>query len=75
MLWPQRSDCALEYSSVPTAHLLPTYYLPPETQGLRSIHNSCLCVFFGYMVSVDGFHLACCRRSIYQRVDTKAMPL
>uniref|UniRef100_A0A674NJS6 Tetratricopeptide repeat domain 17 n=1 Tax=Takifugu rubripes TaxID=31033 RepID=A0A674NJS6_TAKRU len=34
MLWPQRSDCALEYSSVPTAHLLPTYYLPPETQGL-----------------------------------------
>ncbi|XP_011608201.1 tetratricopeptide repeat protein 17 [Takifugu rubripes] len=37
MLWPQRSDCALEYSSVPTAHLLPTYYLPPETQGLSPV--------------------------------------
>ncbi|CAF99942.1 unnamed protein product, partial [Tetraodon nigroviridis] len=35
MLWPQRSNCALEYSSVPAAYLLPTYYLPPETQGLR----------------------------------------
>uniref|UniRef100_A0A8C4IC36 Tetratricopeptide repeat domain 17 n=1 Tax=Dicentrarchus labrax TaxID=13489 RepID=A0A8C4IC36_DICLA len=38
MLWPQRSDCANEYPSVPPAHLLPTYYLPPETQGLRSVH-------------------------------------
>ncbi|KAI3377394.1 hypothetical protein L3Q82_008582, partial [Scortum barcoo] len=34
MLWPQRSDCSEEYPSVPPAHLLPTYYLPPETQGL-----------------------------------------
>uniref|UniRef100_A0AAQ4RBY9 Tetratricopeptide repeat domain 17 n=1 Tax=Gasterosteus aculeatus aculeatus TaxID=481459 RepID=A0AAQ4RBY9_GASAC len=33
-LWPQRADCADEYPSVPSAHLLPTYYLPPETQGL-----------------------------------------
>uniref|UniRef100_H2UXF2 Tetratricopeptide repeat domain 17 n=1 Tax=Takifugu rubripes TaxID=31033 RepID=H2UXF2_TAKRU len=46
MLWPQRSDCALEYSSVPTAHLLPTYYLPPETQGLRIDFNqrTCMCL-------------------------------
>uniref|UniRef100_A0A3Q2V779 Tetratricopeptide repeat domain 17 n=1 Tax=Haplochromis burtoni TaxID=8153 RepID=A0A3Q2V779_HAPBU len=36
MLWPQRSDCAHEYPSVPPAHLLPTYYLSPESQGIRS---------------------------------------
>uniref|UniRef100_A0AAX7VM41 Tetratricopeptide repeat domain 17 n=1 Tax=Astatotilapia calliptera TaxID=8154 RepID=A0AAX7VM41_ASTCA len=34
MLWPQRSDCAHEYPSVPPAHLLPTYYLSPESQGI-----------------------------------------
>uniref|UniRef100_A0A3Q3MJ49 Tetratricopeptide repeat domain 17 n=1 Tax=Mastacembelus armatus TaxID=205130 RepID=A0A3Q3MJ49_9TELE len=38
MLWPQRPDCSQEYPSVPPAHLLPTYYLLPETQGLRSVH-------------------------------------
>uniref|UniRef100_A0A3Q1G2M5 Tetratricopeptide repeat domain 17 n=1 Tax=Acanthochromis polyacanthus TaxID=80966 RepID=A0A3Q1G2M5_9TELE len=37
VLWPQRADCDREYPSVPAAHLLPTYYLPPETQGLRSV--------------------------------------
>ncbi|KAM3625402.1 uncharacterized protein V6R79_011527 [Siganus canaliculatus] len=37
MLWPQRSDCVLEYPSVPPSHLLPTYYLPPETQGLSPL--------------------------------------
>uniref|UniRef100_A0A3B4EZ55 Tetratricopeptide repeat domain 17 n=1 Tax=Pundamilia nyererei TaxID=303518 RepID=A0A3B4EZ55_9CICH len=37
MLWPQRSDCAHEYPSVPPAHLLPTYYLSPESQGIRSV--------------------------------------
>ncbi|KAI4830004.1 hypothetical protein KUCAC02_001658 [Chaenocephalus aceratus] len=37
MLWPQRSDCAHEYPSVPPAHLLPTFYLPPETQGLSPV--------------------------------------
>ncbi|TMS13138.1 Tetratricopeptide repeat protein 17 [Larimichthys crocea] len=37
MLWPQRSDCAHEYPSIPPAHLLPTYYLPPETQGLSPV--------------------------------------
>uniref|UniRef100_A0A3B4UTP3 Tetratricopeptide repeat domain 17 n=1 Tax=Seriola dumerili TaxID=41447 RepID=A0A3B4UTP3_SERDU len=39
ILWPQRTDCAHEYPSVPPAHLLPTYYLPPETQALRSVHT------------------------------------
>lgn len=38
MLWPQKSDCAHEYPSVPPPHLLPTYYLSPETQGLRLVH-------------------------------------
>eukprot|EP00064_Thunnus_orientalis_P010540 superscaffoldBa00001440_g10566 len=37
MLWPQRTDCANEYPSVPPAHQLPTYYLPPETQGLSPV--------------------------------------
>ncbi|XP_029950797.1 tetratricopeptide repeat protein 17 [Salarias fasciatus] len=37
MLWPQRTDCAHEYPSVPPANLLPTYYLPPETQGLSPV--------------------------------------
>ncbi|KAM6950047.1 tetratricopeptide repeat protein 17 [Lycodopsis pacificus] len=36
-LWPQRTDCAHEFPSVPPAHLLPTYYLPPETQGLGPV--------------------------------------
>ncbi|XP_056268317.1 tetratricopeptide repeat protein 17 isoform X2 [Pseudoliparis swirei] len=36
-LWPQRTDCAHEYPSIPPAHLLPTYYLPPETQGLGPV--------------------------------------
>uniref|UniRef100_A0A3B5M345 Tetratricopeptide repeat domain 17 n=1 Tax=Xiphophorus couchianus TaxID=32473 RepID=A0A3B5M345_9TELE len=33
-LWPQRSDCAHQYPSIPPAHLLPTYFLLPEAQGL-----------------------------------------
>ncbi|XP_042346643.1 tetratricopeptide repeat protein 17 isoform X2 [Plectropomus leopardus] len=37
MLWPQRTGCASEYPSVPPAQLLPTYYLPPETQGLSPV--------------------------------------
>lgn len=37
MLWPQRTDCAREYPSVPLAHLLPTYYLSPETQGISPV--------------------------------------
>uniref|UniRef100_A0AAQ5XZ56 Tetratricopeptide repeat domain 17 n=1 Tax=Amphiprion ocellaris TaxID=80972 RepID=A0AAQ5XZ56_AMPOC len=41
MLWPQRADCDREYPSIPPAHLLPTYYLPPETQGLGSVCILC----------------------------------
>ncbi|XP_030574814.1 tetratricopeptide repeat protein 17 [Archocentrus centrarchus] len=37
MLWPQRTDCAREYPGVPLAHLLPTYYLSPETQGISPV--------------------------------------
>ncbi|XP_068613276.1 tetratricopeptide repeat protein 17 [Brachionichthys hirsutus] len=37
LLWPQRSDCAHAYPSVPPAHLLPSYYLPPETQGFSPV--------------------------------------
>ncbi|XP_028258211.1 tetratricopeptide repeat protein 17 [Parambassis ranga] len=37
MLWPQKTDCTHEYPSVPPAHLLPTFYLPPETQGLSPV--------------------------------------
>ncbi|XP_074521788.1 tetratricopeptide repeat protein 17 [Halichoeres trimaculatus] len=37
MLWPQRSDCVHEYPNVPQSHLLPTYYLTPESQGLSPV--------------------------------------
>ncbi|XP_024911196.1 tetratricopeptide repeat protein 17 isoform X2 [Cynoglossus semilaevis] len=37
MLWPQRTDCAQEYPSVPPPHLLPTYHLPPEAQTLSPL--------------------------------------
>ncbi|XP_042173877.1 tetratricopeptide repeat protein 17 [Oncorhynchus tshawytscha] len=33
LLWPRRADCADEFPVIPPAHLLPTFYLPPETQG------------------------------------------
>uniref|UniRef100_A0A673XR87 Tetratricopeptide repeat domain 17 n=1 Tax=Salmo trutta TaxID=8032 RepID=A0A673XR87_SALTR len=32
LLWPRRADCADEFPVIPPAHLLPTFYLPPETQ-------------------------------------------
>ncbi|XP_045067065.1 tetratricopeptide repeat protein 17 isoform X1 [Coregonus clupeaformis] len=34
LLWPRRADCAHEFPGIPPAHLLPTFYLPPDTQGL-----------------------------------------
>ncbi|CAL8352606.1 unnamed protein product [Merluccius merluccius] len=37
MLWPRRADCAQEFPSIPPAHLLPTFYLPPETQGVSPV--------------------------------------
>ncbi|XP_014916487.1 tetratricopeptide repeat protein 17 [Poecilia latipinna] len=36
-LWPQRSDCAHQFPSIPPAHLLPTYFLSPEAQGLGPV--------------------------------------
>ncbi|XP_053473026.1 tetratricopeptide repeat protein 17 [Ictalurus furcatus] len=35
MLWPRSSDCAQRFPSVPSANLLPTFFLPPESHGLR----------------------------------------
>uniref|UniRef100_A0A673Y9R1 Tetratricopeptide repeat domain 17 n=1 Tax=Salmo trutta TaxID=8032 RepID=A0A673Y9R1_SALTR len=37
LLWPRRADCADEFPVIPPAHLLPTFYLPPETQGTRLV--------------------------------------
>uniref|UniRef100_A0A672G3J8 Tetratricopeptide repeat domain 17 n=1 Tax=Salarias fasciatus TaxID=181472 RepID=A0A672G3J8_SALFA len=51
MLWPQRTDCAHEYPSVPPANLLPTYYLPPETQGLRLMQISKYTQFWKNLVA------------------------
>ncbi|KAF4091063.1 hypothetical protein AMELA_G00032800 [Ameiurus melas] len=35
MLYPRSSDCAQRFPSVPSANLLPTFFLPPESHGLR----------------------------------------
>ncbi|XP_056134569.1 tetratricopeptide repeat protein 17 [Lampris incognitus] len=43
VLWPQRADCAHEFPSLPPAHLLPTFYLPPETEG----HSPVSTVLYG----------------------------
>ncbi|KAG7272378.1 hypothetical protein CRUP_000369 [Coryphaenoides rupestris] len=37
MLWPRRADCAQDFPSIPPAHLLPTFYLTPETQGVSPL--------------------------------------
>ncbi|KAJ8417004.1 hypothetical protein AAFF_G00282310 [Aldrovandia affinis] len=34
-LWPRRADCAHRFPSVPPPHLLPTFYLTPESRGYR----------------------------------------
>uniref|UniRef100_A0A3P8YYU9 Tetratricopeptide repeat domain 17 n=1 Tax=Esox lucius TaxID=8010 RepID=A0A3P8YYU9_ESOLU len=39
MLWPRRTDCAHQFPVIPPAHLLPTFYLPPETQGLLRLYS------------------------------------
>ncbi|XP_062845403.1 tetratricopeptide repeat protein 17 [Trichomycterus rosablanca] len=36
VLWPTRSDCTQRFPSIPSAHLLPTFFLPPESHGLRA---------------------------------------
>uniref|UniRef100_A0A673BYA8 Tetratricopeptide repeat domain 17 n=1 Tax=Sphaeramia orbicularis TaxID=375764 RepID=A0A673BYA8_9TELE len=65
MLWPQRADCASEFPSVPPADQLPTYYIPPETQGLRSVHipgNSMLALkcWNDKMILQSQIHLLLC---------------
>uniref|UniRef100_A0A673YA25 Tetratricopeptide repeat domain 17 n=1 Tax=Salmo trutta TaxID=8032 RepID=A0A673YA25_SALTR len=52
LLWPRRADCADEFPVIPPAHLLPTFYLPPETQGTRNILHYC-------PEKCDGFGLFC----------------
>ncbi|KAI5626294.1 tetratricopeptide repeat protein 17, partial [Silurus asotus] len=36
MLWPRSSDCAQRFPTIPSANLLPTFFLPPETHGLSA---------------------------------------
>ncbi|KAL7831000.1 hypothetical protein SRHO_G00305020 [Serrasalmus rhombeus] len=36
VLWPRRSDCAQRFPSIPSAHLLPTFFLPPESHGFEA---------------------------------------
>ncbi|XP_051560708.1 tetratricopeptide repeat protein 17-like isoform X2 [Myxocyprinus asiaticus] len=38
VLWPKRSDCAQRFSTVPPAHLLPTYYLSPESRNFKALN-------------------------------------
>uniref|UniRef100_A0A673K6P6 Tetratricopeptide repeat domain 17 n=1 Tax=Sinocyclocheilus rhinocerous TaxID=307959 RepID=A0A673K6P6_9TELE len=43
VLWPRRSDCAQRFPTIPPVHLLPTYYLPPESHnfnGGRSLEQT-----------------------------------
>uniref|UniRef100_A0A3B3QH76 Tetratricopeptide repeat domain 17 n=1 Tax=Paramormyrops kingsleyae TaxID=1676925 RepID=A0A3B3QH76_9TELE len=38
-LWPRRADCADRFPAVPPAHLLPTFYLEPETRELEFLKS------------------------------------
>ncbi|XP_051503496.1 tetratricopeptide repeat protein 17 isoform X2 [Myxocyprinus asiaticus] len=38
VLWPRRSDCAQRFSTIPPAHLLPTYYLSPESRNFKALN-------------------------------------
>ncbi|XP_076853647.1 tetratricopeptide repeat protein 17 [Brachyhypopomus gauderio] len=33
VVWPRRADCTQRFPSIPPAHLLPTFFLPPESHG------------------------------------------
>uniref|UniRef100_A0A672LB52 Tetratricopeptide repeat protein 17 n=1 Tax=Sinocyclocheilus grahami TaxID=75366 RepID=A0A672LB52_SINGR len=35
VVWPRRSDCAQRFPTIPPVHLLPTYYLPPESHNFN----------------------------------------
>ncbi|XP_026123771.1 tetratricopeptide repeat protein 17 [Carassius auratus] len=38
VLWPRRSDCAKQFPTIPPVHLLPTYYLPPESRNIKALN-------------------------------------
>uniref|UniRef100_A0A8C1JFQ5 Tetratricopeptide repeat protein 17 n=1 Tax=Cyprinus carpio TaxID=7962 RepID=A0A8C1JFQ5_CYPCA len=38
VLWPRRSDCAQRFPTIPPVHLLPTYYLPPESRNFKALN-------------------------------------
>ncbi|RXN20836.1 tetratricopeptide repeat 17 [Labeo rohita] len=38
VLWPRRSDCAQRFPTIPPVHLLPTYYLPPESRSFKALN-------------------------------------
>ncbi|XP_016396466.1 tetratricopeptide repeat protein 17 [Sinocyclocheilus rhinocerous] len=38
VLWPRRSDCAKKFPTIPPVHLLPTYYLPPESRNFKALN-------------------------------------
>uniref|UniRef100_A0A673K2L4 Tetratricopeptide repeat domain 17 n=1 Tax=Sinocyclocheilus rhinocerous TaxID=307959 RepID=A0A673K2L4_9TELE len=38
VLWPRRSDCAQRFPTIPPVHLLPTYYLPPESHNFKALN-------------------------------------
>uniref|UniRef100_W5KV93 Tetratricopeptide repeat domain 17 n=1 Tax=Astyanax mexicanus TaxID=7994 RepID=W5KV93_ASTMX len=44
VLWPRRSDCAQRFPSIPPSTQLPTFFLPPESQGDKVCVCLCLCV-------------------------------
>ncbi|XP_057213044.1 tetratricopeptide repeat protein 17 [Triplophysa rosa] len=39
VLWPTKTDCTQRFSSVPPSHLLPTYYLPPESRNFKALNS------------------------------------
>ncbi|XP_073715336.1 tetratricopeptide repeat protein 17 isoform X2 [Misgurnus anguillicaudatus] len=38
VLWPKKSDCTQRFSTIPPPHLLPTYYLPPESRNFKALN-------------------------------------
>uniref|UniRef100_A0A6Q2XUC0 Tetratricopeptide repeat domain 17 n=1 Tax=Esox lucius TaxID=8010 RepID=A0A6Q2XUC0_ESOLU len=53
MLWPRRTDCAHQFPVIPPAHLLPTFYLPPETQ-VTACDSPGVCVCMQVLLSRSG---------------------
>ncbi|KAK7170121.1 hypothetical protein R3I94_000378 [Phoxinus phoxinus] len=38
VLWPRRSDCAQRFPTIPPVHLLPSYYLVPESRNFKALN-------------------------------------